>query len=267
MGGFSISTKVSALKLSLANNRPAGGAPRVFEPRRNPRAPGPTRGASSAAAAPHPLAGIAVVSFDVDGTLYPDRALPRLVVAEALRRALAGRPAEAWRDLAGLARFRREAEAARAAGGRLGPSWKSGLAGRRGREARLLVPVIGRIGPAPGLVAVLNRLRPLVAALAAVSDFAPEARIAALGLSGRFDHIYAAETLGALKPDPRVFRRVVDDLGIPPAALLHLGNRPETDGRAATAAGCRVRILGKDFSSFGELLETFSSPWTKQDGS
>ena len=177
------------------------------------------------------LAGVAAVSFDVDGTLYSDRFLGVRVAFEAIRR---GSP----RDLRRL-RNRRDPLADAAA--------------RLKVEARLLIPVIRRIGPSPGVVRLMDRLRPRT--LIAVSDFDPEAKLEALGLRDRFDRIYAAERHGALKPDPRVFHAALADLGMPASALLHIGNRAETDGAAARAAGCRALILGADFTSFGEFQD------------
>ncbi|MDE2710653.1 MAG: HAD family hydrolase [Acidobacteriota bacterium] len=178
-----------------------------------------------------PLADIAAVSFDVDGTLYSDRWLRTRVGWEAVRRG-------SLRDLRTLANRRDPASDASA---------------RLAAEARILIPVIRRLGPRSGVAELLDRLRPYT--LVAVSDFDPEARLEALGLRGVFERVYAAERHGALKPDPRVFHAVLADLGIPAAALLHVGNRADTDGGAARAAGCRALILGRDFTSFGELRD------------
>ena len=175
------------------------------------------------------LTGVTAVSFDVDGTLYPDQWLRTRVVLEAIRRG-------SLRDLRPL-RDRRN------------PS--SDVAARLEAETRVLIPVIRRLGPRPGVTELLDRLRPRT--LVAVSDFDPEAKLDALGLRGCFERVYAAERYGALKPSPGVFHVALADLGIPASALLHIGNRAETDGSAARAAGCRALILGRDFTSFGEL--------------
>ena len=193
--------------------------------------------------APRRGANFAAVSFDVDGTLYSDRFLKAQVALEAIRQG-------SLRPLRDLHRFSRRAVAARAAG-RLDPAWESDVPGRLEAEARLLLPVIRRLGPRAGAADLLTRLRPRT--LIAVSDFDPEAKLEALGLRHHFDHTYAAERYGALKPDPSVFRAALADLGIAPSTLLHVGDRPDTDGLAARAAGCRALILGTDFASFREL--------------
>ncbi len=167
----------------------------------------------------------------MDGTLYSDRFLQTRVVLEALRQ-------RSLRDLRRLTGRRRP---------------PSDIPARLEAEARLLIPVIRRSGPMPGIVELLDRLRPRT--LIAVSDFDAEAKLEALGLRHHFDHTYAAERYGALKPDPSVFRAALADLGIAPSTLLHIGNRPDTDGLAARAAGCRALILGTDFASFRELRD------------
>ena len=182
-----------------------------------------------------PLTGVVAVSFDVDGTLYSDRFLRTRVAWEAIRRG-------SLRDLRTL-RNRRDSS--------------SDTAARLAAEARILIPVIRRLGPRSGVAELLERLRPRT--LIAVSDFDPEARLEALGLRGAFERVYAAERYGALKPDPRVFHAALADLGIPAAALLHIGNRADTDGPAARAAGCRALILGQDFASFGELRDLLAA--------
>ena len=120
--------------------------------------------------------------------------------------------------------------------------------------------MLRRIGPAPGVLALLEVLRRRVGRVVVVSDYEPEAKLEALGLGGRFDGAYAAEEVGRLKPDPAVFRRALADLRIPPEALLHLGDRAETDGAAAAAAGCRALVRGRDFESFARLGAVLDAP-------
>lgn len=204
-----------------------------------------------------PLRGVAAVSFDVDGTLYSARRLRRRVIAEAVRQARELRSREPLRDLRDLARFRRRAAAARKGGGYLDEGWGVQIAARLEAEERLLLPVLRRLGPAPGLIGLIEVLRIRVGRLVAVSDFEAEAKIETLGLLGRFERCYAGEEAGVIKPNPSVFRPALADLGIAPGALLHIGDRPETDGAAAGAIGCRALIRGRDFRSFGDLVASF----------
>jgi len=128
-------------------------------------------------AKPTPLDDVKAVSFDVDGTLYSDRFLRTRVAWEAIRR-------RSLRDLRAL-RKRRD------------PS--PNASARLAAEARILIPVIRRLGPRPGVAELLDRLRQYT--LIAVSDFAPETRLEALGLGGVFERVYAAERHGTHKPN------------------------------------------------------------------
>ena len=207
-----------------------------------------------------PLAGAAAVSFDLDGTLYSVRGLRRRIVGEAARQSLGRGSAAPFSDLGTLRRAYRRAEAARRRGGRLDDGWAASKAARLAAEGRLLLPVLQRIGPAPGVLALLEVLRRRVGRVVVVSDYEPEAKLKALGLGGRFDRAYAAEKAGRLKPDPAVFRRALADLGIAAEALLHLGDRAETDGAAAAAAGCRALVRGRDFESLARLAAVLDAP-------
>lgn len=216
-----------------------------------------------------PLAGVAAVSFDLDGTLYSTRGLRRRVAAEAVRRSFGRASAAPFADLGALRRAYRRAEAARRRGGALdGGRLDSGRldaraaskAARLAAEGRLLLPVLRRIGPAPGVFPLLALLRRRVGRLVVVSDYEPEAKLEALGLGAWFGRRYAAEEDGRLKPDPAVFRRALADLRIPPEALLHLGDRADTDGAAAAAAGCRALVRGRDFDSFPRLAADLAAP-------
>lgn len=207
-----------------------------------------------------PLAGVAAVSFDLDGTLYSTQGLRRRVVGEALRQSLGRGRRAPFADLGTLRRSYRRAEAARRRGGRLDDGWAASKAARLAAESRLLLPVLRRLGPAPGVLPLLETLRRRVDRLVVVSDYEPGAKLEALGLDGRFDRCCAAEEAGRLKPDPAVFRRALADLGIAPEALLHLGDRADTDRAAAEAAGCRALIRGRDFESFARLAADFAAP-------
>ena len=52
-------------------------------------------------------------------------------------------------------------------------------------------------------------------------------------------------TSGTAKPDPAIFRRALDLLGVAPDRALHVGDLQATDGEGARAAGVDVRILDR----------------------
>jgi HAD superfamily hydrolase (TIGR01458 family) len=51
-----------------------------------------------------------------------------------------------------------------------------------------------------------------------------------------------AEVVG--KPSPRFFELALADLGLPAAAVVVVGDDPETDGVGGAAAGCRTVLVG-----------------------
>jgi putative hydrolase of the HAD superfamily len=60
-----------------------------------------------------------------------------------------------------------------------------------------------------------------------------------LGLLDRFDALCFSDELGICKPDPDIFRRALDPLGVRPDEALHVGDRPDLDLEGARAAGLR----------------------------
>lgn len=189
------------------------------------------------------LTGIEVVSWDVDGTLYPRGKMVRALLWRAL--------ASPWRalvELPGLGRVRRAVEAARRTGGRLAAP----LARDRAVEAAWYGPAIARAGLMPGVRELVACFRARGLVQVVLSDYECDYKLRALGLEGAFARTYAAETLGLVKPARELWLAVARDLGVPPERVLHIGDRADTDGGAAEA-GCRVVVLGRDVRRLAEL--------------
>jgi putative hydrolase of the HAD superfamily len=66
------------------------------------------------------------------------------------------------------------------------------------------------------------------------------AAIDALGLRGGMDAILISETEGLRKPDPALFRRAADRVGVPVDRCCFVGDHPVTDTAGAIAAGCQA---------------------------
>jgi len=186
---------------------------------------------------------ISAVSFDMDGTL-----------AEVRKRQLG-----MWR---GLLRYPRELSVLK--GGfdawrgrrslQLDAEVLSTLAAERGlSEDRLRGALADEFdGRWPSLfrgAAVLPAAAALMAALdaadvpsAVVSDYPGLTKLAGMGLDG-FSVVISCRTLGALKPLPDGLHAAASQLGVPVSELLHVGDRWDTDGRAAAAAGCHFRHI------------------------
>jgi FMN phosphatase YigB (HAD superfamily) len=82
-------------------------------------------------------------------------------------------------------------------------------------------------------------------------------RLAAIGLDAALPNgVYGPEDFGAQKPAPRPFRTIAAALGCDPAEVLVIGDRDETDGAGAAAAGMRfVKIAGdSDWADFCKLV-------------
>jgi 2-haloalkanoic acid dehalogenase type II len=90
----------------------------------------------------------------------------------------------------------------------------------------------------PSLAGLRTRCR-----LFAISN--GNADLAAIGLAHFFERTLCAREAGCLKPDPRIFRRLVDEAGLDPERVLHVGDDPEADVEGARAAGLKPVWLNR----------------------
>jgi len=107
----------------------------------------------------------------------------------------------------------------------------------------------------PEVVDVLTQLDPQFQ-LAIVSNFDGRLRVILerLGISKYFGHIFVSSEIGADKPDPEIFRRALKFLNLRPKNVLHVGDDPERDWRAAAAAGLSIFKLDRNKNSLRDLL-------------
>jgi putative hydrolase of the HAD superfamily len=70
-------------------------------------------------------------------------------------------------------------------------------------------------------------------------------KIHRVGLTGRLGPVFTAEDLGVAKPDPTAFTSSCARWGLPPAAVLSVGDRHDLDVSAARAAGLRAVHLDR----------------------
>jgi len=203
------------------------------------------------------LGSIRVVSWDVDGTLYSTRRMKWHLLMLASASTIRGLRLSPVRELNELQDFRKRMESARSASGNL-TFLNHDLARRLQIEERWLAPSIARAGPRPGVRDLLRYFRTRVRTQVILSDYEAEYKLKCLGLEGHFEAIYIGEHLGFIKPSPAPFIKILEDLGVSAECLLHIGNRAETDGEGAKAAGCPSLVLGRDFRSFKQLLRTLT---------
>lgn len=171
-----------------------------------------------------------------EGCLHPEEA-----VAEALRAEILFYRAnhDLGRDAASLADLRRRCAAvvARHLGGPLPPL---------DRLAELLVASL-RFVLLPDALPALDALRAAGLRLAVVSNWdcsLPE-ELARLGILDRFEVAGVSAIVGARKPGPALFHHVLGELGLPPEAVVHCGDRPDMDCLGARQAGLSAVLVDR----------------------
>lgn len=107
----------------------------------------------------------------------------------------------------------------------------------------------------PDVLEVLEKFSPRFQ-LAVVSNFDGRLRMILkyLGVSKFFKHVFLSSELGADKPDPEIFRRALNLIHLNPNEVLHVGDDPERDWKAATTAGLSIFPLDRKKNSLRELL-------------
>ena len=109
----------------------------------------------------------------------------------------------------------------------------------------------------PEVPEVLKQLQPDFQ-LALISNFDGRLRfiLQHLGISNYFSYIFISSELGADKPDPEIFRRAITIMHLNTNEVLHAGDDPERDWKAAKAAGLPVFQLDRPRNSLRDLLTT-----------
>lgn len=80
-------------------------------------------------------------------------------------------------------------------------------------------------------------LEELASRFALVSLTNGNADLGRIGLKHHFGAEFSAKSLGVAKPDPRCFMAVAESLGLPSAAIAHVGDDPLLDVEGARRAG------------------------------
>ncbi|MHC4830421.1 MAG: HAD family hydrolase [Planctomycetota bacterium] len=200
------------------------------------------------------LTGVEVVSWDVDGTLYDLPAMRRRLRQRAMRALLSPRFVTAFRELGQLRRFHRDVQRERERGGDLtGFEPETAPDQRRDVHRRWLGPAIRDVGLREGVTELMALFDEQGLRQVASTDFYADFKLEALELEGRFEQVFVGEELGYVKPSVAYFQHVTEALGVAPGAILHLGDREDTDG-AAREAGWRVVIVEPGSASLREFV-------------
>ena len=98
----------------------------------------------------------------------------------------------------------------------------------------------GWITPYPGARAVLDELGARYRLGLLTDGRNGREKLARLGLADRFDAVVVAHGRDFSKPDPEAFERVLDHLGVEPAATVYVGDHPYLDVYGAKRLGMRT---------------------------
>jgi putative hydrolase of the HAD superfamily len=92
--------------------------------------------------------------------------------------------------------------------------------------------------------------------LAVLSNFDGRLRLILqhLGIAKFFEHIFISSEIGADKPDAEIYRRALKLIHLNPNEVLHVGDDPERDWDAASAAGLSIFRLDRPKNSLSDLL-------------
>jgi putative hydrolase of the HAD superfamily len=189
-----------------------------------------------------------VVAFDVDGTLYPNRAMYLLSVPFAFRY---------FGILSAFARVRREIRKIRP----INDFYRTQaelFARYRGVPVEKAVETIetviyGRwesliryVKPFPFVGETLGELKKAGLKLAVLSDFPLRNKLKYLNLDGYWDYAKSSEESGYLKPAPEPFQDLVNHFSVPPEEILYVGNSYNYDIDGAKRCGLAAAHLTKN---------------------
>jgi HAD superfamily hydrolase (TIGR01509 family) len=126
-------------------------------------------------------------------------------------------------------------------------SWRkhSGATMNQGLLGEMLA---ARIHPDPTILHVLKNLCGITKAgvVSNGSGTTQRQKLKASGMDQLFGlNVWISEEVGFSKPDPRIFKVALHDIGEPPESCLYIGDREEVDALGARSAGMRARIVNR----------------------
>jgi 2-haloalkanoic acid dehalogenase type II len=76
-----------------------------------------------------------------------------------------------------------------------------------------------------------------------------------IGIAHYFERSLAARDVGALKPDPAIFRKIVDDTGLATSDVAYVGDDPQHDVEGSRRAGMQAIWINRTGAEWPERLE------------
>lgn len=197
------------------------------------------------------------ILFDVDGTLYSQARVRRTVFRKLFCNCVR-HPAEGVRSVRLLRAYRAVQEelrnhyAAEAEGQFRLACQRTGVseqAGRRIVQKWMFTAPLPAIAGAmtPGLREFLDTARSRGIRCGVVSDYAPEDKLAAMGIREQFSVIVSpgAHSVTRFKPAPDGLYAALRTLRVSAAEAIYIGDRQDVDLKAAHQAGMPAVLIGK----------------------
>jgi phosphoglycolate phosphatase/putative hydrolase of the HAD superfamily len=212
-------------------------------------------------------ADLRALVFDVDGTLYDQRAM-RLAMLRRLAAACVRNPRSGARTLRVIRAYRRAQEEMRhapASSGLLSDAQIDLACARSGLSRQLVGDTVAEwMDRAPlGIIArfILPGLPELLAAAekrgiacAVVSDYPALDKLRALGIDRYFRVVVSAQDpqVAAFKPSPAGLLHALRELGTAPEHAVYVGDRQDVDLVTARRAGTGFVLVGRGPSPPGD---------------
>jgi 2-haloalkanoic acid dehalogenase type II len=111
------------------------------------------------------------------------------------------------------------------------------------RYVDLFFEVTTKVELYPETLEALNALGPVRSAIISNAD---REHLAAWNFTLPIEFILISETVRAYKPHPLVFQRAVEQMGVRPHEVLHVGDSEVDDVKGAKAAGLRVAWVNRN---------------------
>ncbi len=200
-------------------------------------------------------AGVRLIVFDLDGTLYDQPPLRLAMARELGLDCLRRRSTQTLRTLRHFRQVREKLGEGHGTADFAAEQYRltAQLCHQPEPDVRALVEEWMERRPlahlprykARGIDRLFAAIRASGRTIAVWSDFPVMAKLAALGLAA--DHaIWAGDAgVGRLKPDPSGLRALMERTGASPRETLVIGDRMDRDVRAATAAGTRALLRSR----------------------